>query len=114
MNHFNRPSGPSLPAMIEHTEDASFRQDQVTVKDGPKSSVKDHGPRRRLNPAFVCQLMAWPWYWTNPEPISFAQEATESFLSAARWHLSNLLEGRSPTVESETEGRSSILTEAKP
>lgn len=30
--------------------------------------------RRRLNPAFVCWLQGWPWWWTRAEPINFAAE----------------------------------------
>jgi hypothetical protein len=93
--------------MIEHTQDASFLPDQATEKDGPKSSAKDHGPRRRLNPAFVCELMAWPWFWTNPEPISFAREETELLVSKARRHLLNLFgepELRDEEPEEESDG----------
>jgi transcriptional regulator with XRE-family HTH domain len=38
----------------------------------------------RLNPAFACWLMGWPWWWTNPEPISFARSAMASYLSRQR------------------------------
>ncbi len=43
--------------------------------------------RRRLNPAFVCWLMGWPWWWTNPAPISFARSAMASYLSRLRMLL---------------------------
>jgi hypothetical protein len=40
--------------------------------------------RRRLNPAFVCWLMGFPWWWTQAEPISFGAQGTQSFLSRLR------------------------------
>ena len=47
--------------------------------------------RRRLNPAFVCWLMGWPWWWTNPVRISFARQEMESYLSRLRTLLASLL-----------------------
>lgn len=51
---------------------------------GEASSPAIPTSRRQLNPAFVCWLMGWPWYWTNPEPISFASEATALWRSRLR------------------------------
>jgi hypothetical protein len=45
---------------------------------------------RRLNPAFVCWLMGWPWWWTRAEPISFAAAEMASWRSRAQLHLSSL------------------------
>ena len=45
---------------------------------------------RRLNPAFVCWLMGWPWWWTRPEPINFAAAEMESWRSKARSLLLSL------------------------
>lgn len=45
---------------------------------------------RRLNPAFVCWLMGWPWWWTRAERISFAAEEMALWRSRARQLLSNL------------------------
>lgn len=45
--------------------------------------------RRRLNPAFVCWLMGWPWWWTRPEPISFAAPAMASWHCRLRSRLWN-------------------------
>jgi hypothetical protein len=61
--------------------------DPQTETDGPGSLPTVPISRQRLNSAFVCGLMAWPWFWTQPEPISFAREETELFLSRARSHL---------------------------
>ena len=47
--------------------------------------------RRRLNPAFVCWLMGWPWWWTNPAQNNFARSATASYLFKLRMHLASLL-----------------------
>ncbi len=43
---------------------------------------------RRLNPAFVCWLMGWPWFWTRAEPISSDVAAMESSLWRQRLRLS--------------------------
>ena len=70
-----------------------FRQDQATQNPGDESSSNGRTLRRRLNPAFVCWLMTWPWWWTHPAPISFAPEAMALWLSKARQHLSNCVGG---------------------
>ncbi len=82
--------GPTLSAQIEHEFSL---QDPQTATDGLNCSEPTPTSRRRLNPAFVCQLMAWPWWWTQPVPISFAREEMELFLSRAREHLSDSDEG---------------------
>jgi len=69
----------------------SFSHQAQATQDGPTSSEKPRGSRQRLNPAFVCWLMGFPWWWTNPAPISFAQLAMESWLAAQRLHLQFLL-----------------------
>lgn len=87
MKHFDRPAGPSLSAMVTH---GLSLPDPQTETDGPDSSPSVPGSRRRLNPAFVCSLMNWPWWWTQPEPISFAREEMELWLSAQRSRLRSL------------------------
>lgn len=72
----------------------SFLPDQMTQTNGSESLQSTRTSRRRLNPAFVCWLMTWPWWWTQPVPINFAREAMALWQSKARLHLSNLLEGR--------------------
>lgn len=49
--------------------------------------------RRRLNPAFVCWLIGWPWWWTRAERISFAAREMESWLSRQRSLLRSLFGG---------------------
>jgi hypothetical protein len=48
---------------------------------------------KRLNPAFVCWLMGWPWFWTHPGLTSSGPAATEftRWLLASRSALSGLL-----------------------
>ena len=75
MNHFNRPSGPSLPAMIEH----SFLPAQQTGTPGGKSSEAAPTSRRRLNTKFVEWLQGLPGGWTSPDPISSEALGTWSF-----------------------------------
>lgn len=48
--------------------------------------------RRRLNPAFVCWLMGWPWWWTRAEPTSFGAAETALWRSKMQWHLCSLLD----------------------
>ena len=73
---------------------------QPTESDGENSSGSGHGSRRRLNPAFVCLLMTWPWWWTQPAPISFAPLAMASWQSRARRHLSSWLNGQGSRMNS--------------
>lgn len=69
--------------LSEQTETPS-RQAQATP-DGETSSPSPRGSRPRLNPAFVCWLMGWPWWWTNPEWTSCEQQATEWYRGVRRW-----------------------------
>ncbi len=61
------------------------------IRDGRKLSKQTRTSRRRLNPAFVCWLMAWPWWWTRAEPISFAAVEMASYRSKLQQRLSYLL-----------------------
>lgn len=54
---------------------------------GPASSTPARTSRPRLNPAFVCWLMGWPWHWTRPEPINCAAPETASFRCRLRSRL---------------------------
>lgn len=65
------------------TSDLSH-QAQVTP-DGETSSPSPRGCRPRLNPAFVCWLMGWKWWWTNPEWTSCERQATAWCGKARRW-----------------------------
>lgn len=65
-------------------------QDQ-TATNGPQSSETSTTSRPRLNPAFGCWLMGWPWFWTNPGKISFAASEMALFRSRLQSHLSILL-----------------------
>lgn len=71
----------------------SFLPAHLTQNTGSTSSESTHTSRRRLNPAFVSWLMGWPFWWTHPEPISFARRAMELWLYRAHWHLSSLRRG---------------------
>lgn len=84
MSHFNRPSGPSLPAMIEH----SFRPAPQTETFGKKSSLSAQTSPRRLNPKFVEWLQGLPEGWTSREPIN--SEVLEIWLCHCREHLRSL------------------------
>ena len=59
-------------------------QVQAITKNGAESSPSPPTLRPRLNPAFVCALMGWPWWWTRAERISFGARETASWLSRQR------------------------------
>lgn len=65
---------------------------RVQSISGQELSPTSRVLRRRLNPAFVCWLMGWPWWWTNPAPISFAAEEMALWRSRLRWRLRCCLE----------------------
>jgi len=66
--------------------------------DGREFSPAVRTSPPRLNPAFVFWLMGMPWWWGNPEPISFAQREMESFRCRLRQQLSSLCGGCSPEI----------------
>jgi hypothetical protein len=37
------------------------------MKYGKHIAASSPSSRRRLNPAFACWLMGWPWWWTIPD-----------------------------------------------
>lgn len=67
----------STPAPNQRQIDLSLLQDQTPT--GQQSSSNGRTSRPRLNPAFVCWLMSWPWWWTRAERISFARQEMESY-----------------------------------
>jgi hypothetical protein len=85
-----RKDGKSRMDMLDWRAEAFSRPDHPT-SDGPTSSPSTQASRRRLNPAFACWLMGWPWWWTNPGLTSSAQSAMASWRSLQRRHLSCLL-----------------------
>jgi hypothetical protein len=87
MKHFNRPVGPSLPAFVEHSPSSPLAQQ---TQYGETSSPNASASPRRLNPAFGCWLMGWPWWWTNPGITSCAKSEMESYRSALRQQLLSL------------------------
>lgn len=92
-----KSGGASVETMSRNSrplnEQASHlpRPDQATGANGRKSPSTSG---LRLNPAFDCWLIDWPWWWTNPAMISFAAVEMESFLSRQRSHLASSLERR--------------------
>ncbi len=67
------------------------------IPDGPPSLSDTPSSRPRLSPPFVCWLMGLPWWWTHPEPISFAPLEMRSWRFRAARHLSNLFGGPEAT-----------------
>lgn len=97
-----KESGPEGSKSHQHRLDRryldaqaiSFRPshpDQPTEMPGEPSSSSAPTSRPRLNPAFVCWLMGWPWFWTRAEPTSFAARETESWRTRLQLHLCCLL-----------------------
>ena len=84
--HGSPPSSPQVPVISAHGSELS-------------PTALSTASRRRLNPAFVCWLMGWPWWWTNPAEISYARQATELYLSRLRTLLSSLLGGQGSSCE---------------
>lgn len=72
--------GEQLPNFVAHC----FRPVLLINGNGPTSSSTTRTLRQRLNPAFVCWLMGWPTWWTNPELTSSELLATEWSLWLAR------------------------------
>jgi hypothetical protein len=70
-----------------------FSPPDPTTPDGPTSLEPTPTSRRRLNPAFVCWLMGWPWFWTRTEPTSYGRQVTEWWCSKLRWLLRNFYGG---------------------
>lgn len=97
-------SGQQLPNFVAHSP--SSPQARVISVSGGELSPTDRLTvlRRRLNPAFVCWLMGWPWWWTNPAPNSFARAATGSYLFKLRLHLASLLDGYATFLASGSPG----------
>ena len=67
-------------------EAVRFHRVRVISTAGVELSPTDlsTSQRRRLNPAFVCWLMGFPWWWTRAEPISFAAAEMQSWLCRQR------------------------------
>lgn len=87
----------SLPQDLETTFGEDCSMQVVSVGGSELSPTKRAGHvlgRRRLNPAFVCWLMGWPWWWTRAEPTSFGAVETALWRSRLQWHLSSLLGAR--------------------
>ena len=78
------PVRPSLETLVR-----SHPAPPITTHGEPSSNTPPTS-RRRLNPAFVCQLMGLSWWWTRAEPINFAAAEMESYRSRQRWHFENL------------------------
>lgn len=64
-----------------------------TPTPGGESSPTTPTSRRRLNPAFVCYLMNWPWWWTNVAWTNSGPAAMEWWYSRQRRRLASLLGG---------------------
>lgn len=72
---------------------ASTPQARKISTSGKKSSSTHPTSRRRLNPAFVCSLLGWPWYWTRTERINSVAQVMESYRLALGSLLESFLDG---------------------
>jgi hypothetical protein len=86
----SREGGASLSHYAEQgTRSHSSPQAQVTSTAGDALSptAASTAERLRLNPAFVCWLMGWPWWWTRAECLSFAARETALWRLRLQRHL---------------------------
>jgi hypothetical protein len=83
-----RHGGASLSHAVETGE---FSHQPPTIQPGPQSAKPLRTSNQKLNPAFVCWLMGFPWFWTRVEPISYAAQATESYHFKQRLLLRSFL-----------------------
>lgn len=60
----------SIPRADEAAEQKFLRPVPVLSVNGYRLSPTRRFLRPRLNPAFVCWLMGWPWWWTRAEPTN--------------------------------------------
>lgn len=75
-------------ASLSHaTQTSQFSHRAPLTANGPLSSTSSPTSPRRLNPAFVCWLMGWPWWWTQTEPMPFASREMEWFHSKLQAQL---------------------------
>ena len=79
-----------LPNFVAHC----FSRPALVPNSGPASSKGTRISRPRLNPAFVCFLMNWPWWWTRTEPMPFAAREMESYLLKQRLLSRTLLDAQ--------------------
>ena len=80
-----------LDRQAEHlARNGHFSHPAPAAENGPESSGEARTSRRRLNPAFVCWLMGWPWWWTRAERISFAAAEMAWWRCALRSRLWSL------------------------
>ncbi|SDD57638.1 hypothetical protein SAMN05192589_107151 [Paracidovorax valerianellae] len=78
--------GEQLPNFVEH----HFLHPVLSTLDGRALSTTARSLPRRLNPAFVCWLMGWPIWWTNPALTNCVRSEMESYHCRLQWHLSSL------------------------
>lgn len=76
--------GDQLPNFVKF----HFTRQVRSSLDGQRLSPTTRTLNRRLNPMFVCWLMGWPIWWTNPAKINFASAAMASYRCKLRSHLS--------------------------
>lgn len=77
------------PVCKRHTP-GTVTYDSSLQAQKPTGEASQATSTRRLNPAFACWLMGWPWWWTRAEQISFAAQEMESYRSRLLWRLSSL------------------------
>jgi hypothetical protein len=85
-----RKDGKSRLDMLDWQAEA-FSRPVLSAIDGRELSPTARILRRRLNPMFVCWLMGWPMWWTNPAVTNSVKPAMASYRSLLQSHLSYLL-----------------------
>ncbi len=95
-------SGQQPPNFVAHSPSSPLVR--VISVSGEELSPTDPSTasRRRLNPAFVCWLMGWNWWWTNPARNNFARVGMGSYLFKLRLLLASLLARHEQFLASES------------
>jgi hypothetical protein len=78
-------SGQSLTQTVN-----TYTRQALIQPTGQTSLVPHPTSPQRLNPAFVCQLMGWPWWWTHPDQIKSAPVEMALYRYKLQVHLSHL------------------------
>ena len=86
-HHFLHPDHPTQSGADSSTPVVSVHGKELSPTTRPEHVLG----RLRLNPAFACWLMGWPFWWTNPGITSSVKSEMVLYRSRLRWHLCCLL-----------------------
>lgn len=84
-----RPDGKSRMDQLAYAAEQGFHclPPDPQPKNGEQCSSSRPGSGQRLNPAFVCWLMGWPYWWTNTALTNSVKQATAWWRYRLQQHL---------------------------